>query len=188
MIDDRNQQSLLSVNDFSMSKAYFHHDDMTWCVGQAKPMPAWMNFYYLSARDTIIPGCLLLFSVIFFAYLLSSFEKNPLDKWTSMLLVIQIMAQTSSQFNPKCPMLQSFFAGGLFIMMASATIFLAYYYDYMLLSRHEKQTDSFDQLKTHQFLLAGDKYTKDYLMEQNLVNRDYFDCDRFLTPINNNRF
>lgn len=143
---------------------------MTWCVRHAKQIPAWMRIYYIASLDTNIMGIILLLISIILTYVLSSFEQHPCDIWQSVLIIIQAVILFPSQLKPKRAIFRVFFAAGLLALTASTTIFLMFYYSFTLQPRYQRQIDTFDQIVGHNFLLAGDEHTKDYLMEQNWVN------------------
>lgn len=190
VIGDNTHQSVLSVTDFSMLIPYFFHDDTTWCVRQAEPIPAWMNFFYIVPPTVMVAGFVSLSAVVFFTYMFSSFEDHPPDIWSTIIINFQAVVLLPSQFNPKRLILRFFFGSALLAIIAATTTFMAFYYDFMLQPRYYKQIDSFDQLVTHKFLLAGEKHTKDYLLEQNTVNKELFDCDQappmFISNVNVN--
>lgn len=108
---------------------------------------------------------------IIFTYVFSSFENHPRDIWTSILINFQAVLLVSSRFNPNRPLLRAFFVVGLFVLLATTTTFLAFYYDFIIQSRYEKQIDTSEQIGENKLLLAGSTETKDYLMRQNLIIR-----------------
>lgn len=179
MIGDPNNQFSLPKHNFSLSRPYFFRDDMTWCVRRANQIPTWKNIYYIANLDIIILGIFLMLVSIFFTYVLTSFEERPRDIWSSTLINIQATVLTPARFKPKRPMLRYFYAGGLLAMLAVTTTFLAFHYDFMMYPRYEKQIDTFNQLVNNNFLLAGEEQTKDYLVEQNLVNREMSQLNHF---------
>lgn len=172
MIGDTRNQFVFSANNFSLSRPYFFRDDSTWCVSRAKRIPIWKNIYYIASLDIIIAGMVLLLVAIGGLYAFTSLEDHPCDIWSSILIAIQVIVLFPCRFSPKRTILRTFFAGGLFAMIATTTTFLAFYYDFILQPRHYKQIDNFDKLVSNNYLLTGDEHMRLYLMEQKLVNRE----------------
>lgn len=170
MIGDRIDQNALLKNNFSLTRAYFFRDDTTWCVRQAKQIPSWMNIFYIATVDVNLLGVTLLIVSIFLTYLFTSFEEHPEDIWKTLIMFLQVILLMSSPFKPKRRMLRLFHIAGLYAMLATTSIFLAFYYNFMLQPRYERQIDTFDQIVSNNFLLAGDEHTKEFLMQQNRVN------------------
>lgn len=61
------------------------------------------------------------------------------------------------------------FIGGMFAALAITSIFLAFYYNFVIQPRYEKQINTFDQITKSHYILAGDEQTKSYLMEHEMV-------------------
>lgn len=172
LIGDRSGRFSPSGNQFLLSRPYFFEDDMTWCVRRAVQIPAWKSFFRIPTRDSVVAGSLLLFSSVITFYLLTTFEDHPRDIWISQLIVLEIVLLISFHFEPKHSMLRCISAIAQFSMMVTTNTFLAFFYKFLLEPRYEKPIDTFDRIATNNYRLAGDEYTKDYLMEHNLVNRE----------------
>lgn len=171
MIGNAIDQPSLSKNGFSSSRAYFFGADETWCVRRAKQIPFWKNVYYIASYEIVLLGIALQILCFFMAYGLSSFEDHPWDIWTSVLICYQALLLIPSPIKLTRGRNRCFFGASLLTLLATTTTFLAFYYKFMLQPRYENQIATFDQIVGKRFLLAGTTKTKDYLMQQNLVNR-----------------
>lgn len=130
--------------------------------------------YYIASIDIVILGVILLMASILFTYLWSPFDDQPKlsDIWTSILINIQVILLVPTNFYPNRGTIRCIFATALLASLATTTTFLAFYYNFILQPRYEKQIDTFAQLVNNHFLLAGSMKTKDYLVQQNLVNTE----------------
>lgn len=128
---------MFSVTNFSVTRPYFFHDDTTWCVSQAKPIPAWMILFHIAPPTIMIMGFFSLSAVVLFTYMFSSFEDHPPDIWSTIHINGQAVVLLPSQFNPKRLPLRYFFGSALLVILAATTTFLAYYCDFMLQPRSQ---------------------------------------------------
>lgn len=165
----RDSQFVRPHDDYSLLRPYFSQDDATLCVRRAKAIPIWKKFFYIASRNVIIAGIPMLLAVITLFYFHTSFEDKTLDLWTCMLVTVRMILLFPSEFQPKHAILRQLFALALITEFACTSIFLAFYFDFIMTPKYEEQIHNFDQIINHNFLLSGDNNTKNYLLEENLV-------------------
>lgn len=152
-----------------MSQSYFFEDDATWCVRRAKRLSLWRRIYRLVTPEVALMTFIAIVAVALLLYAFASFEDRPCDIWTSMFTVYLGVMLLPFNYMPKRSMLRIGFALCMLIMIAAMSSYLAFAVDFMLRPTLEKQIDTFDQLVNNNFRLAGDKLTRIYLEERNLV-------------------
>lgn len=114
-------------------------------------------------------GLIAVFSSVIILYLLSTFEKHPIDLWTSTISMLQMIILCPTQLFPMRLTLRFFQTWVLISTLSLTTTFLAFHYDFMMRTLFETQIDTFDRFVSNDLMLGGDENTKMYLLEQNLV-------------------
>lgn len=157
-----------------MLRSYFFEDDTTWCVRRAKRIPLWKRIYHILSADVVLMIIIAYVASVLLLYSFASFEDRPCDMWTSIHTMYQILMLVPFNFMPKRSILRLGLGWSMLVMIAATGTYLAFAVDYMMRPRLEKQIDTFDQLINNNFRLAGDKFTRNYLEERNLVKHKLF--------------
>lgn len=160
------------------SRAYSFHDDLTWCVRPAQPLPMWMNVFQLCTVGVAIIAVILYIICVYLLYALTTFDDRPVDIWKSTIIFLQAVVLVPVAYKPKRANLQLHFISGHFMAMITNAMLVAFCMKFLLASRYEKQIQTFDQLVEHDFLIAGDDTAKNYLEENQMVTprRRVFFC------------
>lgn len=74
-------------------------DDITWCVSRAKAIPRCQNAFRIADMTTYIVGIIAFTLVIICTYLLTTFEKKPIDLVESVIVSMQVLLGSSTVLN-----------------------------------------------------------------------------------------
>lgn len=156
---------LMGPSNFIASIIY-GYDELTWCVTRSKPIPQWKNLYHLHKDiETWIYGIILFSSVIIGVFLLTTFERKPLDIWASFILSIQTVIGYTSEFHPEGVLLRQFHIFFCFIALLITTLYNAFAMNFLLNIIYKDQISSVDEIFSKNFNLSGNPVALQYLKD-----------------------
>lgn len=157
----------LDSEKFFASAPYLQ-DDMTWCVERSQNLVGKNIFFNVTSTETyIFGGVLFIFSILGVNFL-PTFGKKPPDLIHTAILAVQTLIAFPSPHNPKKASIRLFFAIFLIPPFWLNQIYSAYFFTYISRVIYNKQINTFDEVATNNFRLAGDGSVLDYL---NIVNK-----------------
>lgn len=153
---------------FEVSTTY-KQDDMTWCVSHAKPIPRWMNIFYMADLRTFIISEIIILAVIGVYYLLYAFENPPRDLFYCAILVLQTVTTFPTMFRSDRITTKLLFALTLLITFWLTEIFGAYIIVFLGEVRYETQIATVNELFEGNFRLAGNPHVIDHFRMKIMV-------------------
>lgn len=148
----------------------YYEDDYTWCVARAKVRPKWQNFYHI-IRDDIVFVVMTIVAIIahVLIFLLSAFERKPLDLWKVVCYFASTMYNLGGSFEPQNHRIRFLIAIYLMICLWLDTIFIAFIIKFCSTSFTEKQVRTTTELVEHNYKLLASKELFDEIVQQKMV-------------------
>lgn len=125
-------------------------------------------------------GVVLFITVIFGAYMMTTFEDRPYDLIRSTFMSIQIILCLATVLNPKRWIFRLLFVKYMFIAFWIVQIFDAFWIEYASRVLYERQIDTIDDLIGENYHLAGDEYVLNHLKINKMVR--VYEFHLFLLP------
>lgn len=168
---------LIDSSNFIASSIY-GHDEFTWCVARSKPIPQWKNLYHLHKDiETWIYGIILFSCVIIGVFLLTTFQRKPLDIWASLILSIQTVIGLPSPFQPEGSMIRSLHVLFCFIALLITTLYNAFTMNFLINIIYNDQISSVDEIFSKNFNLSGNSVALQYLRDHHdMVRIKFYMC------------
>lgn len=163
------------LNHYVNPLGYFE-DDITWYVQRAKLRAKWKSplLYVFLNWEVILCLFLTIIPFVGIAYAQSTFERRPLDIWGSIFVIIQMIAATSSTYNPDIVLhrfLDAYFRHACFfgVSIVSSFIFMT-----ITSPQHDHQISSFQEIGEANLHLAVESEMKAYLTSEQIES--FFVC------------
>lgn len=139
-----------------MASAVYSMDELIWCVSQETAKPQWMNlFYWIRDIETWIFGVILFLTAVIGVFVLTAFEKKPLNFWASVLLSVQTGIGYATTFKPKGLLLKSMHVLFLFIALLITTTFNAFTINLLKYKFYFHRVNSMEEITRENFNLTG---------------------------------
>lgn len=166
------------LKNFMDSHAYFQ-DDVTWCVQKAKGHAKWKQILLIADWKIFlcIFGSVIPITVLTYAF--TTFEKHPLDIWSSAFLVVRTISTTPSTLNPErhsARFLYSMFLCSCFFL---TSLFVSYMFAIISQPLHDHQIFSFGEIVNANFRLAAEEAMGNFLIDRNMVKNQDFPFYKF---------
>lgn len=154
---------------FSTSKPYYY-DDLTWCVGRAKPIPIWQNIFQICKQKVLWPMAVVtFFSVVYIFYYLMKEEDKSMDAFSIMLLCLLTMLCSSPNCNAITLPVKILYFSCLLACILLITTFNAFLINVLTHPIHKTQIQTIAELIDNDFELVGDEYALSKIRERNMV-------------------
>lgn len=150
------------------SQVYFQ-DDVTWCVQKAKGRPKWTQI--LLVADWKIFLCIFgaVFPTIWVLYVLSGFERRPLDVWTAAFSIIRSIGLSSSTFYPERNSMRFTYFLLLILCFFVSSVWCSFMFIIITSPFNEHQISNSEEIVNANFRLVAEEETKQFLIDRNMV-------------------
>lgn len=133
----------------------YKQDDVTWCVSHAKPMPRWMNLFFIADFWTIVCAAIIVVVVVGIFYLLYAFEDVPRDLLYCAVLTLQTITTFPTMFRSNRFGFKMLFTLALLMTFWITQILSAHICVFLSQVRYKPQITAIDEIVEENFNLAG---------------------------------
>lgn len=149
----------------------YYHDALTWCVQKTKRIPVWKSILYIFGDWPVLVALLMIIVLLVaVAYYLMQLERNKKGTIQLILIIFGCALGLSVAFNPQSNPMRVLFTFGLFAGIIFATAISSIIMGSITSPIMRPQIDSIREIIDGDFVLAGDQFVLDKLLQQNEVN------------------
>lgn len=160
LLANDNVDNAIIQSAMKVSSIPYVFDDMTWCVGTAKPQPRWMNIFSMFPLWMWFVLVLIGYVNSFLIYVMMQFEE-PQRRWDYHLMCMMMfcsnLAMAYNGFRPQNIDLRLMYLYLLFYGMVIVATFNSFLINNLTQPIRWRQVDSVDMLLEQRMMVVGDR-------------------------------